>query len=685
MNIHCLGGCSPTPLAYYLKALGILRLVSEQADPKARGWWDGERFMLATVLSESDLEDFFLNRYEPTPMFNPWGARSGFFKGGSEKNARNVLRLIEQSNEQRFRNYSLTIKEVRKILNSSTGGEKPGEKDKERKMKLMLNLRNQIRGTSSLWLNTVAAVVDSGERKIEFPALFGTGGSEGSGSYTSAYMQALEQCLFAKKWDQALPSALSGKNETPGCVWSQSMGQFVPDAQTSPWEIIFAFEGACVVSSAVSTRSEIAGQRWISSPFYFAPTSYGYFSGSRTDSYILNKGKEMPGRGEQWFPLWQNPMLISEIVHIFSEGRAFSQKNRPSDGWGMARAISSLGVKRGIKEFVRFGYLQRNNLATHFAVPLGRFLVPDKFNPILSCLDDLDLWLSRLKRECKKKHSPVSLQLAERKLSESLFTVSQNPIDPGRWQALLIAISDVEGVIRFNESIKCGYLTKLRPLWVKAADDGSPEFRLAVSCALQFGVRRFWIPPNNNETSAVVLGRNGLDDSIAIIKRSIIESRMNSNVGRQLIGSKRAFSSSSDLATLISGQIDLNKTMAIARALMSIDHKAWNETPCPPEFQNSNEIPDASWLVIRLAMLPFELPDGNRIGVDPAILRRLENGDAQSAVSLALRRLNAAGIKASVRFGFVSYELAKLWAAALAFPISSKTANFFIKRIDPNY
>ncbi len=40
MIVHRLGGCAPTPLANYLKALGILRVVAEQADAEARGWWD---------------------------------------------------------------------------------------------------------------------------------------------------------------------------------------------------------------------------------------------------------------------------------------------------------------------------------------------------------------------------------------------------------------------------------------------------------------------------------------------------------------------------------------------------------------------------------------------------------------------------------------------------------------------
>ena len=59
IHVHELGGCGPTPLAHYLKALGILRLVAEQADSDVRGWWDGDHFRLATRLTREELEGVF--------------------------------------------------------------------------------------------------------------------------------------------------------------------------------------------------------------------------------------------------------------------------------------------------------------------------------------------------------------------------------------------------------------------------------------------------------------------------------------------------------------------------------------------------------------------------------------------------------------------------------------------------
>ena len=79
IHIHALDGCAPTPLAHYLKALGVLRLVAEQADATARGWWEGERYMLATTRGAEQLEDFFLHEYQPTPLVAPWNGGSGFY------------------------------------------------------------------------------------------------------------------------------------------------------------------------------------------------------------------------------------------------------------------------------------------------------------------------------------------------------------------------------------------------------------------------------------------------------------------------------------------------------------------------------------------------------------------------------------------------------------------------------
>ena len=82
-----LAGCSPTPLASYLKALGVLRLIASPtsrvrgaaADPEVRGFWGNGRFHLHTRLDSEVLTHFFLEEYVPSPIIAPWNGGSGFF------------------------------------------------------------------------------------------------------------------------------------------------------------------------------------------------------------------------------------------------------------------------------------------------------------------------------------------------------------------------------------------------------------------------------------------------------------------------------------------------------------------------------------------------------------------------------------------------------------------------------
>jgi CRISPR-associated protein Csx17 len=70
-----LHGCTPEPLMSYLKALGILRLVAEQADPEACGAWHAEAFALSSQFDREALIKFFLEKYRPTPILAPWKHR----------------------------------------------------------------------------------------------------------------------------------------------------------------------------------------------------------------------------------------------------------------------------------------------------------------------------------------------------------------------------------------------------------------------------------------------------------------------------------------------------------------------------------------------------------------------------------------------------------------------------------
>jgi len=116
-----LDGCAPTPLASYLKALGVLRLLSsptnsvadEAADPRARGWWKNERFHLRTTLACDELLRFFLEDYAPSPIVAPWNGGSGFYP---KDNKDGFAPLAAEAVGRRFETISSTIRHAAQIV-----------------------------------------------------------------------------------------------------------------------------------------------------------------------------------------------------------------------------------------------------------------------------------------------------------------------------------------------------------------------------------------------------------------------------------------------------------------------------------------------------------------------------------------------------------------------------------------
>lgn len=700
VNVLELRGCSPAPLAHYLKALGVMRLVAEQRDTEARGWWREDALCLATRLSADALFDFLLEAYSPSPVFNPWGGRSGYYSGSSESGARKLLSAIEASTHARFDQWRSTSQEVRSAVHRA-GQAKP--EGASAKAQLVRDLGRSVRGPGSQWLRT--CVADLGEDVGQAP-LTGTGGNEGSGSYTSGYMQAVVECLIERRWDTALRPALQGVGQRPQTNWSAgTFGQFVPEGTGSAWDLILAFEGALAIGSGIVRRAGDSGRgtgRFLASPFYMAPRATAYPSASSNDEYILNKGQRMAGRGEQWFPLWARPMRYCEVAALFADGRCMARRSIAAQPQQFARAVAGFGVARGLTAFMRYGYQQRNNLATHFAVPLGR--VPVRAHPRVHLVDDLGQWLERLHRLAASKHAPARLTSVYRRVADACFAATTSDDRPDLWQAVLQAAADVEAVQAAGAGAEAGPIPRLSSDWVPAADDGSPEFRLAVTLALAHdpsrggraadSVRHHWLPLSPGATGfalkdrslardprVVAFGRDTVTDCVALVARRLLEASQAGERRLPLSPGRHAGAEAQDLAALLAGAVDLDRCVRLARALMALRSRAGLEAKVQRPSAGGDL--DDGWIAIRLALLPWPLDESRDIPADPAIHRRLASGDAPAAVEIALRRLRAAGLNPTIGASATSPDRARLWAAALAFPITRWTARRLTRRVAP--
>ena len=846
IHVHRLDGCATMPLAHYLKALGVLRLVAEQVDGDARGWWDGDHFRLATLLNREELETFFLCDYQPTPLVSPWNKGSGFFveknsgvpplekstsrrfagfrsgikashaqleqlskadkrirdiKAEAKKNGRRgpnsgggrdgfeedyeeLTRERDQAQKNRDRISGLKSKDVdraknqfkaaqdrvkdadeyRKLLDvrdaEETRVREANDKETKRvadrhlkdvfsqlknsnnykrrlssaenrfkrlKAELIPSVRLSWRGMHREWMDAAMVLADDGTPK--FPALLGTGGNDGNLDFTNNFMKRIGEVFDLGSDDgkprPATPAWVSGAlwgQSIPGNLSGQPVGQYLPgtaggannangpdsDSLVNPVDFIMMLEGAIAFTSSASHRLGSSESSRAASPFVVNACGAAYASASADDE---------SARGEQWMPLWSRPSTYGELRRLLAEGRAQIGTRTAREPLDLARAVRRLGTARGIRAFQRYGYIERNG-QSNLAVPLGRFDVVDRPSEHLACIDDLDLWLRRLRREARDGNAPARLATVEKRLIDALFAVTERPGSPECWQGVLSQLKEAEETMARGSGFAAQPIPRLRPEWVTATYDGTAEYRLALAFALQARgfrreagtpidpIRRHWLPLDRKrprrfattgtgagatldvQPDVVMQGRRGLDDAIALVERRLVEASQREGRHLPLKAAPRASAGIADLSALLAGGVDLDRTLTLARALMALDREAWAEQYVPIESPRAFEWPDDGWLAIRLCTLPWPLRTLSGfeldIGADPALVRRLAAGDAASAFALASRRLGAAGVRCTVRACAAAPDTARLWAAALAFPITQRTAKRFLHRLDPN-
>lgn len=744
LHLHHLTGCSPTPLAFYLKGLGVLRLVGEQKDGEARGWWQDEHFCLLTRLDRAELERFFADEYAPTPFVSPWNKGSGFYNKADE-----ALRAIEASTAPRLEQFRAGIaagraqlerlREADKAVRDLKGRtkKKKGMTDaevqaarrlkddptfkkdlaaaersfKELKATLFVPCLRSWRGAHREWMD--AALVWLQEGRVVWPSLLGTGGNDGNLDFTNNAMQrllelfdleagdgraregaiaSLRQALWASTGDsmvegaaigQFLPGGAGGANSSNG----PGGGSFI-----NPWDFILMLEGSIFFAASATRRLDPQATSQASAPFAVRTHAVGY--GTR--------GRENAERGEQWMPLWAQPTTVPGLRSLLHEARLQLGRRVASRPIDAARAVSRLGVDRGVQEFVRFGYLERNGQAK-IAVPLGRIGVRAKARSRL--IDDLAHWLDRLHRLSQRESAPARLALAEGVLADAVFATLTRQDTPAQWQAVLVATVAVEEIQKTGTGFEAGPIPPLGPDWLAAADDGSPEWRLA--CALGSGaasysragqprdpVRHHWLPLDaralrfqqeerrlRRVPRTVVTGRDPVGDLGALVMRRLIEASQAGDRTLRLVSARGCGAHPADLARVVAGEVDLGRVSALARALMAVRWERWR--PPRSEIVPRGEWPDEAWMALRLAHLPWPLADGRSIKTDESIVRRLLAGDGAAAVQAALRRVHEGGLAPPLNGACTDPGTARLWAAALAFPIGRECAASMADYFEP--
>ena len=728
-----LAGCNAQPLSSYLKALGVLRLVTEHsaADPKARGSWQGEQFVLTTELSEASLADFFLQYYQPTPLIAPWNGSTGFYPKDNSK----TLDALGQSKAERLALYRQTIQVAQDCMARIGLAKQPQGDEKQR---LLTQLRNRLPNEAIRWLDT--CVLITGEA-LKFPPLTGSGGNDGNFEFSRTFMQQLQQ-LFDFETGAPLASAktlLSAAlfdQQLPSLAFNGKIGQFNPgaaggtnaapgqdgDSQVNPWDFVLMLEGIVMFVAGATRRHEQGHSGNLTYPFMVRPSALGYGSAAEADK----------ARAELWAPLWERPAALGDVQKLFHDARVKVQTQqgqnseglRPAeDGVDFFQAVSRLSQERGLSGFVRYSFQERNGLS-YFAIPLGRIRPGAGHNTDL--LSQIDRWRLKVKSAAQKDTAPASIRRNYRQLEHSIVAYTTGEKTP---LVVMIALGALEASLSRSLSFaKDSYLRpvpRLTEQWLEALPESevrTPEFRLALTLAGS-GIRQrlvqvrsseatsaqgqevrrreprswVWAEATDNVTTwqntsltqnllqslqrdAIEQQRKETDDG----KSAVRETEQEKDTVRAKYPTRAPYADLGAIAQWIDGTIDEARLEALVRAFSLInlyELEKYGRSHQPSASISKTQPLPLSYALVKFVHSRLSLRAGGYMPQVPGLLQKLSLGEGLAATKIAANRLQISGFHPVTKDGiYEPPDRTQRLGAALAFPISHGTLNYLLCR-----
>ncbi|MGI8632841.1 MAG: type I-G CRISPR-associated protein Cas8g1/Csx17 [Solirubrobacterales bacterium] len=713
-----LRGCVSRPLASYLKGLGIWRLVAEQADSAARARWSGLELQLQSRLDESELAQFVVESYRPTPIISPWNGGSGFYRGGNPTAPR-ALDALEQLPADRLAAYREAIAVGRQAVEDLGLKTKPTKEDQ--KAALIRRLRAWLPDRALDWLDA-AIVLD--EDSVTLLPVLGTGGNIGNFDFSTNHHQALlsvlpeadvdvdhstellRAALFAEPAELPRGTNLSHLHTDSSPVSDALGGQI---SIGNPWDLVLALEGS-VLFAAGRARRQAGLDAKVVAPFVARPTAAGQASLTPDEK----------AKAELWAPLWAGWSTLPEFVACAREARVQVGRRGALTGLDFLRAAGSFGTARGIDEFERYIVAERYGQAD-LAVPVGRVRATGRSSA--AALGAIDGWHRRLgsRRGSVGRGAAVAIHALD--VAMFAFADSANPEDGCR---VLEALGEVETALALigksaeldRIGVRPPYGLSFRS-WIEAADDGSPEFAAAVTVACGHdestgvsGESPGRLPAIRDYLHGTTVDRDGRRSYEGTNARRVsrrasgvqqlaeLHVRRHLDARRLAVGSRQSrepsvlgypcnsFPASLHVARLVAaGVLDLDRVVRLVAGVCLFDADVSSRGTGAPSLapaaynDPSVALADPTFEVLALAWHPpprDAAHDARQLGPRPGWAARVSRGDVSTVVADALLRLHMAGLRPLLEPADLSVPAARgpLLSAALLLPLqrSDRTA-----------
>lgn len=703
-----LPGCTPEPLMAYLKSLGILRLVSEQKDDNARGWWKNDVFWLRSSLDRGTLATFVLEEYKPTPIVVPWTG-SDFFDVKCDGNAgpfartptaTRIIEAVLASTTDRLAHYREVIQATLAAMDEIGVTKKEdidpqkGKAAKQRKAAFFSHLRQSLDDTAVGWIDAAGICAEN----LRFSALLGGGGgSDGNTHFSDNFMQNLWDVLpdfdsqrKAKK-NQEPPSVVdSSRPRLHSALFQDGIVQLIdertsslydsgavggPNATqgmerkslTNPWNIILALEGSLAFAGSISKRLGANCPSEAVFPFQVDAIA------TETDGLA---DKERAG-SEVWLPLWDRPAQVKDVLTVLREGRAQCGERIARSGVDMVRAATTLGVDRGIDVFYRYAIVKGRVGGENYntAVSLGRFEVRERRETDL--LRQIDPWLDCFRRAVGGKNVPPRFGSALRRIDSAIFDFCKYG-GAAHFKNILVVLGQAERELvnaeRFREEKRIRPLVGLSSQWIVATNDGSREYEAALAIAGIRGIERKLGPLRANlepvdwnkrlpgwaeKDRAVVWNAADLPTNLAdVLARRMMDG---DRAGCERLPIASCYDVSvQTLAAFIAGELDDERIEDLIWGLMLVG-SCRERCQLNPSCANEPPPLPRSYALLKLLFLPrplaadrhggnirWRLAENGEPGItirpEPRILPLLRSGRVGEACWIAAQRLRVSGL-----------------------------------------
>ena len=372
-------------------------------------------------------------------------------------------------------------------------------------------------------------------------------------------------------------------------------------------------------------------------------------------------------RAEVWAPIWRRPATAAEVARFVGEGRAQWGRRPARNGVDFARAVSTLGVDRGIDSFVRHGLVKRFG-KNHLAVALDRVEVGRRPEVrVTTQVDEWTQWIGRTNRSGALADALRRLEMATYRAA-----VGSEP-SAAALQDVLYELAGVEAVIGRGSRPTDRVLRPVDTLraedWLPRIEEDFPEFRIAASMAsgrdrggarLALLLRPIRPDPTGRiewrEGPPVVdgLGRRPLTAVLtaALVRRTIdLRAASDDGLPGQL---KVAFDygrtvALDDLALLVDGRLDEARLERLFQGLLLLD---WQDDWPPGTPHPRREVVPPVLAVAGPCLAGAALSrtgrDGGpvdvRLGIESGWPALLASDRANDVAAAALRRLRKAGL-----------------------------------------